>query len=95
MKEPILPELDLGALVEAFAERVSQRILERLPRASDGNDPLLLTREQAARKLGRTVPAIEHLINEGKLPVVRIDRRVFIDMRDIIRLIDQHKTPGP
>ena len=57
------------------------------------NDPLLLTREQAARKLGRTVPALEHLIHEGKLPVVRIDCRVFIDVRDILRLIDQSKKP--
>jgi hypothetical protein len=95
MKEPILPELDLSALMEALAQRISRCILERLPRAPNGNDPLLLTREQAALKLGRTLPALEHLIHEGKLPVVRIDRRVFIDVRDILRLIDDHKKLGP
>jgi hypothetical protein len=95
MKEPILPALDLAELIEALAQRVSQRILERLPRATDANDPLLLTREQVAKKLGRTVPAVEHLIHEGKLPVVKFDRRTFVDVRDLLRMIDQSKKPGP
>jgi len=31
MKEPILPKLDLSALMEALAQRISRCILERLP----------------------------------------------------------------
>ena len=79
-------------MVEAVAERVAEKILRRLPANSpNADDPLLLTIEQTACKLGRTVPAVEHLIRENKLPVVRIDRRVFIDYRDILSLIDRHK----
>jgi excisionase family DNA binding protein len=89
------PLLDLDALVDDVAERVAQKLLGRMPQNSpQGDEPLLLTIEQAARKLGRTVPAVEHLIREGKISVVRIDRRVFIDFRDILSLIAQHKVSG-
>ena len=88
----MIPSLDLDAMVEAVAERVAEKILKRFPSNSASvGDPLLLTTEQTAQKLGRTVPAVEHLIRENKLPVVRIDRRVFIDYRDILSLIDRHK----
>jgi excisionase family DNA binding protein len=88
----MMPSFDLEALVEAVAERVTEKILDRFPANSiKVDDPLLLTVEQAARKLGRTVPAVEHLIREGRLPVVRFDRRVFIDTRDILSLIERHK----
>ena len=88
----MIPTLDLDAMVEAVAERVAEKILKRFPSNSASvDDPLLLTTEQTAQKLGRTVPAVEHLIRENKLPVVRIDRRVFIDYRDILSLIDRHK----
>ena len=91
-----IPPIQLDALVEAIAERVALKVIERLTASSPttADDPLLLTIEQAARKLGRTVPAAEHLIRENKFPVVRIDRRVFVDYRDILCLIEQHKTKG-
>jgi hypothetical protein len=89
------PLLDLDALIDDVAERVAEKILRRIPKNSAQSDePLLLTIEQSARKLGRTVPAVEHLIREGKISVVRIDRRVFIDYRDILSLIEQHKVSG-
>ena len=92
-QEPRLPSIDLDAVVAAVAERVAAKVLEHLAASSAVADgPLLLTIEQAAQKLGRTAPAIEHFVRENKLPVVRIDRRVFIDHRDILSLIEQHKT---
>lgn len=87
-----LPALDLDAIAESIAERVAQKILAHLPQhAPSADDPLLLSIDRAARKLGRTGPAVEHLIRENRLPVVRIDRRVFLDYRDILKLIDEHK----
>jgi len=78
--------------IESVADRVVEKISNRLPQQTHALDePLLLTIEQAARKLGRTAPAVEHLIRENKLPVVRIDRRVFIDYRDILSLVAQCK----
>ena len=88
----VLPPLDFDAIVESIADRVAEKILARLPQESlQADDPLLLSIEQAASKLGRTAPAIEHLIREHRLPVVRLDRRVFVDYRDILKLIDKHK----
>jgi len=91
-----LPGFDLRTFVDAVADRVATKVLEHMrPAAPLAEDPLLLTIEQAGRKLGRTVAAVEHLVRENKLPVVRIDRRIFVDYRDILALIERHKTlPG-
>jgi excisionase family DNA binding protein len=82
---------DLGPLLDALADRVATKVLERLPSQNTAR-PLLLTVEQAALRLGRTVPAVQHLIRERRLPVVRFDRRVMLDERDILALIDASKN---
>ena len=88
-----LPGVDLTAFVDAVADRVATKVLAHMrPTLPAGEETLLLTIEQVARKLGRTVAAVEHLIRENKLPVVRIDRRIFVDHRDILALIERHKT---
>ncbi|MBM3773964.1 MAG: helix-turn-helix domain-containing protein [Acidobacteria bacterium] len=56
--------------------------------------PVLLTVEQAAAYLGRTKEAVQHLIAERKVPVVRADRRVFLDARDLDQWIEQNKERG-
>ena len=52
----------------------------------------LLTVKEASIYLGRSIPAIRELIWAGKLPIVRPDRRVFLDINDIDKWIEQHKT---
>ena len=52
----------------------------------------LLTVEEAAEYLGRTVGGVREMIYSGKLPAVKIDRRVQLDIRDLERLIDQNKV---
>ena len=87
-----VPGIDLTTLVDAVADRVVAKLHGAVPHQMDTNEPLLLTLEQAARKLGRTVPAVEHLIRDNKLPAVRFDRRIFIDHRDILALIERSKS---
>ena len=53
--------------------------------------PRLLTVEQAAAYIGRTKDAIQHMIASCKVPTVRSDRRVFIDIRDLDSWIDENK----
>lgn len=90
-----LPLVDFDAFAEIIAERVVAKTLALSPgRPPTADDPLLLTVEEAAHKLGRTIPATEHLIREKKVPAVRFDRRVYIDYRDILLLIERHKTEG-
>ncbi len=52
----------------------------------------LLTVGEAAAYLGRTVGGVREMIYSGKLPAVKIDRRVQLDIRDLERLIDENKV---
>lgn len=52
----------------------------------------LLSVKEASIYLGRSIPAIRELIWAGKLPIVRPDRRIFLDINDIDKWIEQHKT---
>jgi hypothetical protein len=36
--------------------------------------------------------AMQHMICAGKIPTVRMDRRVFVDVRDLDRLIENSKA---
>lgn len=56
--------------------------------------PRLLTADQAATYLGRTKEAVQHMIFEGKVPTVRTDRRVFIDIKDLDAWIEDNKQDG-
>jgi excisionase family DNA binding protein len=83
---------DMDALMDALAERVAAKVRAEL--ASDGAAtvrPRLLTVEQGATYLGRSKEAVEHIIASGKLPSVRSDRRVFLDIRDLERWIEENK----
>jgi hypothetical protein len=90
-----LPAVDLTELADAIAERTVARLHDAAPIQGNSDEPLLLTIEQAAKKLGRSVPATEHLVRSGKLIPVRIDRRLQIDYRDILSLIQKSKEPAP
>ena len=52
----------------------------------------LLTVQEAAEYLGRTVPAIRELQWAGRIPCVKSDRRVFFDIEDLDRFIETHKV---
>ena len=96
MNNLTLPGIDLNAIVDAVADRIVVKLRGVVPPTqTNGDEPLLLTIEQAAKKLGRTVSATEHLVRAGTLKAVRIDRRVRIDYRDILALIEQGKGELP
>ena len=87
---------NLDVLIDALAERVAEKL-----RGDIGNGasttavkPRLLTVEQAATYLGRTKEAVQHMVASGKLPTVRSDRRVFVDVVDLDRWIENNKQKG-
>ena len=41
-------------------------------------DPLLLSKQEAARLLGLSIRSLEHLISRNEIPTRRIGRRVLI-----------------
>ena len=53
--------------------------------------PRLLTIQEAGIYLGRTEWSVRHLIWKGHLPRVRIGGRIHLDVKDMDRLIEQHK----
>lgn len=46
---------------------------------------------EASVYLGRTVCALRELVWAGKIPYVRSDRRIFLDVKDLDAFIEQHK----
>lgn len=52
----------------------------------------LLPIKEASVYLGRSVTAVRELIWAGKLPCVRIDRRIHLDIYDLEKVIEQHRT---
>ena len=85
---------NLDVLIDAFAERVAVKVRAESSRGAGGPlvRPRLLAVEQAATYLGRTKASVQHLICDGAIPVVRHDRRVFLDVRDLDRWIDSAKV---
>lgn len=84
---------NLDALLDALADRVAAKV--RAEVAQDGVAAVkrrLFTVEQAAVYLGRTTEALQHMIASGKLRAVRADRRVFLDLKDLDRWIEQNKA---
>ncbi len=54
--------------------------------------PRLLSIGDAATYLGRSDGAVRELIFRGRLPAVKIDRRVQVDIRDLEMLIEKSKV---
>jgi len=76
-----------------FADAIADRVVERLSGRQRVGQRLLSV-EEAARYLGRTKEAVQHLIAAGTLPTVRFDRRVYLDIEDLDRLIEESKQGG-
>lgn len=85
--------LNFDSLIAAFAKRVAAQVKAELAGESTGAvKARLLTVEQAATYMGRTEEAMQHMVASGKVPTVRIDRRVFVDVHDLECLIEDSKT---
>ena len=52
----------------------------------------LLTVKEAAEYLGRSVWSVRELVWGGSLPCVKVGRRIHLDIFDLDKWIDQHKT---
>lgn len=80
-------------LAKALAVEIAERLKPEIARlAVPVIQPALLTVKQAAVYLGRTEQAIQHLIFERLLPVVRVGRRVHLDRRDLDAFIETNKS---
>ncbi len=78
-------------LADAIADRVIARIRETQPTSQSKRAPRLLDVKSAAEYLSRTPKAVRRLIDSGKLPVVRMDSRIYLDSVDLDRVIEASK----
>ena len=78
-------------LAQKVAERVEEKILDKLEHLVPPMQPMLLSVKEAAIYLGRSEQAIQHLIFSHELPVVRVGRRVHLDRRDLDLWIEKNK----
>ncbi len=87
---PMDPGHIFDDLLNTLADKVVQRLGARLNEAASPM-PRLLTVEQAAEYLGRSAHSVRHLIRAGRLPVVRLDDRLYLDRKDLDRVIEEAK----
>jgi excisionase family DNA binding protein len=84
---------EITEILEQFAGLVASKLATELQKnQSAAVSQRLLTVDQAAVYIGRTKEAVQYLIATNKLPVVRSDRRVFLDLHDLEEWILEHKA---
>jgi len=75
-----LEQKDLDTIAEKVSERIFERILPYLDGPGrDAGEKRLYSIKEAALILGRGPWAVRHMIRENKLPCVRDGVRVFIE----------------
>lgn len=82
------------SFIQAIASEVAAiviRRIEQMPERTPIVQPALLTVKAAAAYLGRTEQAVQHLIADRVLPVVRYGRRVHLHRPDLDKWIEQNK----
>ena len=85
-----MEDVSLNQLLDAIAAKVAEKLA--LPASAGGIRSRLLNIKQGAEYLGRTEPAMRHMVQSGKVPCVRSDRRILLDVRDLDRWITTHKS---
>ena len=89
------PNSKVAQAIDLFAskvaERVEEKVIERLEHMAPQIQPALLSVRDAATYLGRSEQSIQHLIFSHELPVVRVGRRVHLDRRDLDLWIEKNK----
>jgi excisionase family DNA binding protein len=81
----------LAVLAEKIADQVADRVADKL-RKPDGIQRVLLNVTEAALYLGRSKSAVQNLIYDRELPVVRNGRRVHLLRKDLDTWIEKHRT---
>jgi excisionase family DNA binding protein len=83
----------MSLLVTSMASELAALLKPEFERLSSGDiQPALLTVKQAAIYLARTEQAVQHLIFQRDLPVVRVGRRVHLHRKDLDVWIEANKV---
>ena len=78
-----------NAGLDALADAIAERVLARL---HQGEQPRLLTVDEAARYIGRTGKALRHMLANGAISAVREGSRMPLDRADLARWVDMRRV---
>jgi excisionase family DNA binding protein len=81
----------VGSIAQQVAAQVKASIAEHVAHIAGRVQPALLSVKDAAIYLGRSEQAVQHLIFQKELPVVRAGRRVHLDRKDLDAWIEKNK----
>lgn len=87
-----MPSSTLEEIVERLANTVAKRVQSRISGAARPLSPRLLTVKEAAKYIGRSEQAVQHLIHKREFVVVRRGRRVHLDRVDLDKWIEANKV---
>ena len=88
-QETISADSIIGSFVRLIAEGVRKE-LARDSTAVRTVAPRLLSVDDGATYLGRSKASLQHLISQRRIPVVREGGRVFLDVHELDRWIEQN-----
>lgn len=83
--------IDAQSILAALEATIRAQVLAEQQAKPQTTGLRLLTVGQAAEYLGRTESAIRQLVHKRRLPVVRFDRKIRIDIRDLDRMIEEYR----
>ena len=81
----------LSLIAERIADEVADRVANRLQKPT-AVERVLLNVAEAAVCLGRSKSAVQNMICDRELPVVRNGPRVHLLRRDLDAWIEKHRT---
>jgi excisionase family DNA binding protein len=86
------PLPDTQHLFNELTAVIRSQLTAEQPKQRQSAGHRLLTVKQAAEYLGRSEAAVRQLIHKRIIPVIRMDRAVRIDIRDLERLIEHNRV---
>ena len=84
-------ELLVSSISEQVTKRIETALLARMEHEARSIQPALLNVKDAAVYLGRSEQAVQHMIFQKELPVVRAGRRVHLDRKALDAWIERNK----
>jgi len=81
----------LSLIAERIADEVADRVATKLQKPQ-AVERVLFNVSEAAVYLGRSKSAVQNMIFDRELPVVRNGRRVHLLWRDLDAWIEKHRT---
>jgi excisionase family DNA binding protein len=88
-----MADTTIDIVARAIAEHVMAILKAEMAKVQErpAVQPLLLSVRDAAVYIGRSEQAVQHIIFNREIPVVRFGRRVHLDRRDLDVWIEKNK----